>query len=75
MERTRTPDVVTGSTLVLHHYELGCRSQLSYDPQVIGWGSETGVWIPQSGPEGGALPAHLQCAELCAELSAEVPPE
>ncbi len=30
MERTRTPDVVTSSSLVLHQYELGCLSQLSY---------------------------------------------
>ena len=30
MERTRTPDVVHGENLVLHQYELGCLSQLSY---------------------------------------------
>ena len=30
MERTRTPDVVTRNSLVLHQYELGCLSQLSY---------------------------------------------
>jgi hydroxyacylglutathione hydrolase len=30
MERTRTPDVVTGDNIVLHQYELGCLSQLSY---------------------------------------------
>jgi glyoxylase-like metal-dependent hydrolase (beta-lactamase superfamily II)/rhodanese-related sulfurtransferase len=30
MERTRTPDVVTSNSLVLHQYELGCLSQLSY---------------------------------------------
>jgi len=30
MERTRTPDVVSGGNLVLHQYELGCLSQLSY---------------------------------------------
>jgi hydroxyacylglutathione hydrolase len=30
MERTRTPDVASGGNLVLHQYELGCLSQLSY---------------------------------------------
>jgi hydroxyacylglutathione hydrolase len=30
MERTRTPVTVTGGALVLHQYELGCLSQLSY---------------------------------------------
>jgi hypothetical protein len=69
------PRASDADTLALSRHPGDVPPMTPTDPQVIGWDSGTAVWTPQCGPEEGTLLTHLQCAELSAELSAEVPPE